>query len=76
VAPGNTAQGASTPGHYESGQLARPSTSATLLIERSRRRTVASVLDRLVVQGGEFAERRQDGSGWSAKIPAHRETPR
>jgi hypothetical protein len=54
--------------------LAR-TTTAELLVERSRRRTISGVLDRLGVRGGQFAERRADGSGWSAQIPCTDEKP-
>lgn len=46
------------------------STTSALLRERSRRATMTSVLDRMAATGGQFAERRADGSGWSAAIPA------
>lgn len=71
-----TPQGAPNPGHAEAGQPAHPSTTAMMLTERSRRRTITSVLDRLNAHGGELAERRADGSAWSAKIPPHPEALR
>ncbi|MGC7103074.1 hypothetical protein ACPZ19_51160 [Amycolatopsis lurida] len=46
-----------------------------LLRERSRRTTVTSVLDRLLQVGGQFTERRPDGSGWSATIPTTQPHP-
>jgi hypothetical protein len=44
-----------------------------MLRERSRRTTITSVLDRLLENGGEFAEQRRDGSAWSARIPGRPE---
>lgn len=76
MAPDEAAQGAPSLGHTEAGQYARQSTTESLLTERSRRRTVTSVLDHLTVHGGKFAESRADGSAWSATIPPHPEAPR
>ncbi|MFD6073918.1 hypothetical protein [Amycolatopsis lurida] len=45
---------------------------SVLLRERSRRTTVLCVQDMLIETGGQFSERRADGSGWSAAVPAPR----
>jgi hypothetical protein len=64
-----TSQEAEPPVYSALGQPGR-TTTAELLVERSRRRTITDVLDQLGTRGGQFAERRADGSGWSACIPA------
>ncbi|MFB9902869.1 hypothetical protein [Allokutzneria oryzae] len=75
-----TASGASTPETpITGGHATGPEPIVSVMLrERSRRTTMTSVLDRLVQGGGQFAELRADGSGWSVSIPAsppHHEAP-
>lgn len=69
----DTAAGAASTGEaagWHDRDARQESTMSGLLRERSRRITVTSVLDMLIETGGQFAERRADGSGWSVAMPA------